>query len=103
MTVLFGFADAVGALLCEAPGAGPLAWLAVGSGLEEWDATAPPDDRGRRALTTEVARVRLRAGREVVFRPLLGVVEIVADLPPGVQGPLREVGVFAGARAGVPG
>ncbi|MGE3620680.1 MAG: PASTA domain-containing protein, partial [Acidimicrobiia bacterium] len=101
--VVRGGLDLVAALLCEHEGARGLGWLAVGTGDGTWDATPPPRDPARRALTAEVARVALQPGtRQLSYDEDGGRVVVRATFGRGVAtGTLRETGLFGGARASI--
>lgn len=98
MTVTRAGLDLLAALLTGQRTA-PIGWLAVGRGAPAWDAEPPRPDRGRLALVDEVHRMRLGpAAGAVRYDRATRTVRAEITLPPGAAtGPLREVGLVAGA------
>lgn len=102
--ICFSGLDLVGALLCNRPGTRGLTYLAIGSGDPAWDDAPPAPDRTRTSLTTEVARVPLVPGENLVYDKTAGAVRVRVTIGPGpFAQPLRELGLFGGDASPRPG
>lgn len=97
--IVYGALDLIGSLLCNAAGAAPIQWYAVGSGNAAWDTAPPTPVRATTGLTAEVFRTPLTPG-DISYDPQAKALTLELRLGPNdAVGPLREFGVFGGQAA----
>ncbi|MEW6519548.1 MAG: hypothetical protein AB1461_09060 [Thermodesulfobacteriota bacterium] len=113
--IVEGCSRLLAALMKGQPGLAGILFLAVGEGLQEWDAALPHPQPAATRLAREILR-RPIAPEEIIFldsaglptaaptnRLQISIALILADFPAGGFQPVREFGLFGGNATAEPG